>query len=58
MRVPGYGEFLSSSNIHELYRHLLILLELLVVCMRFNIVCMHYGEQFVSIHAMEVKKVS
>jgi hypothetical protein len=32
MHVPGhagYGEFPSSSNIHELYR--------------FNIVCMHYG---------------
>jgi hypothetical protein len=50
MRVPsmaGYEEFPSSSNICiTIYINST---ELLVVCMRFNIVCMHYGEQFASI---------
>jgi hypothetical protein len=49
MHVPGhagYGEFPSpaiSMNCIAIYINSM---ELLVACMRFNIVCMNYGEQF------------
>jgi hypothetical protein len=49
VRTRQHGEFPSSRDIYKLIATYINSAELLVICMSFNIVCRHYGEQFASI---------